>query len=224
MIEHIIRELESSGIKRICIVIREGKEIIKEYLLRRNWICNKVDLSFEYQKSTLGLGDALLKAKDFVGGMSFLMAIPDQILISKSPAATQLLNAGRQFRGIWNSLVKIPSDEINLFKGSRAFKYTNISEDLLKVQNISLDETSLIRGFGKTVFLPEIFEFMTEEYINDETNEIDFLRTYKALRKKNTLYGIILKGISCDLGTYKGYYYFQEKILESLKSPEKFLW
>jgi len=35
LIGHAIIELASSGIKRICIVIRKGKETIKEYFDRR---------------------------------------------------------------------------------------------------------------------------------------------------------------------------------------------
>ena len=41
IIEHIIIELVSSGVKRICIVIRKGKEVIKEYLEKKRSIYKK---------------------------------------------------------------------------------------------------------------------------------------------------------------------------------------
>ncbi len=206
------------------MVIRKGKEVIKEYLIWRMKLYKKVELHFVYQKDPLGLGDAMRRAIDFVSGRSFVMAIPDQILLSEVPATKQLLVASIRADGIWNSMVKIPSDEIRFFKGSRPFKYTRTAEDLCVIQDISTDETSRIRGFGRTVFLPEALEYMMEEYANDETGEVDLLKTYRVFKNKFSLYGTILKGIPCDLGTWRGYYYYERKILDYLKSQEKSLW
>ena len=218
LIEYTIGELVDSGIKRICIVVREGKEVIKEYLTYRRKLYNKVKLYFAYQEKPLGLGDAIRKAKDFLEDKSFVMAIPDQILLSESPATRQLLDACKRADGIWNSMVEVPEDEISFFEGSRSFKYTRTAEDLCVIQDISTDETSRIRGFGRTVFLPEALEYMTEEYANDETGEVDLLKTYRVFKNKFSLYGTILKGIPCDLGTWQGYYYYQRIILEYLNS------
>jgi len=216
LIEYTINELVASGIKRISIVIREGKEIIKEYLNWRKKFYNKVELFFVYQERPLGLGDAIRKARDFIKGMPFVMAIPDQILISEIPATKQLL-AFEKTDGIWSSMVEIPECEINFFRGARPFTYKSIGEGFFIIEDISSDKTSLIRGFGRTLFLPEALEYMTEEYINEETGEIDLLKTFQALKSRYPLYGIILKGKPCDLGTWEGYYYYQRVIVKDLK-------
>lgn len=224
MIEYTLRELVASGIKRICVVIRKGKEVIKEYISQRKELYSEVEFSFVYQNASLGLGDAIRMSKEFINKNPFVMAIPDQILLSEIPATRQLLDRCKETEGIWNSMIKISAKEMSFFKDARPFQYKSISKNLFLIEDISSDRSSLVRGFGRTIFLPETLEYMTEDYINDKTGEIDLLKTYNSLKKKFLLYGIILKGIPCDLGTWAGYYYYQQKILNYLDSQENFIW
>ena len=223
LIEYTIRELLDSGITRICVVIRKGKEAIKEYLLWRKKSFNEVELYFAYQKAPLGLGDAIRRAKDFIRGVPFVMAIPDQILLSETPATRQLLDTYNRADAIWNSMVRIPHDEKNFFKGSRAFTYKTAGQNVWIIEDIVPDEISEIRGFGRTVYIPEALEFMTREYINDKTGEVDLLKTFQALKDRVPLFGTMLKGRPCDLGTWEGYYYYQALIRRVLDSDERFL-
>ena len=221
VIEHTIAELVSSGIKRICVVIRKEKEVIREYLHSRQSFYEDVKLEFVYQKAPLGLGDALRTAKDFVQGTSFVMAIPDQILLSERSATRQMLDVCKSGFGIWNSMVQIPKKEMDFFKGSRPFEYKKSEGEFYLIEDISTNETSSMRGFGRTVFLPEALEYMTEEFINCETGEVDFLKTYQALKNQFPLYGFVLEGRPCDIGTWEGYYFYQPKVLRFLSSREK---
>ena len=221
IIEHTVAELLASGIRRIGVVIRKDKEEIKEYLNMRKSSYQDIELEFVYQKSPLGLGDALRTARDFIQGTPFVMAIPDQLLLSEKPATQQLLDVCKNGSGIWNSMVQIPKRERGFFKGSRPFKYSKGDGKYYLIQDISTDKTSKIRGFGRTVFLPEALEYMTEEFINRETGEIDFFKTYQALKNQFPLYGILLKGKPCDVGTWKGYYFYQKSILQHLCPKEK---
>ena len=218
MIEHTMIELVSSGIKRIGIVIRKSKEVIQEYLTMRKKYYSEVDVYFAYQKAPLGLGDALRSAKGIIGKAPFLMALPDQMLLSEWNATEQLLDARKKNEGIWNSMVRIPKHEIGFFKGARAFKYKRSRDDLCLIEGISTEETSLLRGFGRTVFLPEALEYMTKEFIDEETGEVDLSKTFEALGNRFPLYGVILKGRPCDMGSWEGYYYYQPHILKHLNS------
>lgn len=218
MIEHTITELQHSGIKGICVVIRRGKEVIEEYLRRQKY--NGIEIHFVYQRKPLGIGDALRRAKDFVGGVPFVMAIPDQILLSKKPATQQLLEQSEKGRGIWNSMVTIPRKESCFFEGARSFRYQRAVGNAYVLKGFSQDKSSLVRGFGRTVFLSEALDYMTERYLNDRTGEVDFLKTYKAIQKKFPLYGTLLRGIPCDLGTWAGYCYYLPTILRFMKPEE----
>ena len=69
----------------------------------------------------------------------------------------------------------------------------------------------------------KLLDYMTEEYLNDQTGEVDFLKTYKAIQERFPLYGTILKGIPCDLGTWEGYYYYLPTILRFLRAGERLM-
>ncbi len=218
MIEHTITELQCSGIKGICVVIRKGKEVVEEYLKRQRY--KGIEINFVYQKKPLGIGDALRRAKAFVGRAPFIMALPDQVLLSKKPATRQLLEQSKEAKGIWNSMVNIPKKEGRFFTGARSFKYQKAEGNIYVLKGLTQDESSSIRGFGRTAFLSEALDYMTEKYLNNQTGEVDFLKTYEAIQQRFPLYGTILKGIPCDLGTWEGYSYYLPIILRFMKQEE----
>jgi len=220
LIENTILELVSSGIKRICVVIRSGKDIIRDYLNRRKPLYKGIEFHYAYQGEPLGLGDALRRAKDFIGGNLFIMAIPDQLLLSEKPATQQLLEAYNIRSGIWNSMVRIPKREKAFFRGSRPFACKRLGRRIYSIEDISTGASSSLRGFGRTLYVPEALEYMTKKYINPETSEVDLLMTFHALKNRFPMYGIVLKGRPCDIGTWKGYYYYQRRILQHLCSKE----
>jgi UTP--glucose-1-phosphate uridylyltransferase len=217
MIEHTITELQCSGIKRICVVIRKGKEVIEEYLKKQRY--KGIEINFVFQIKPLGSGDALRNAKDFVGGAPFVMALPDQILLSDKPATGQLLEQTEKAKGIWNSMVRIPKKELCFFEGARTFQYQKAAGNMHILKGFSRNKSS-IRGFGRTVFLPEALDYMTEEFMNRRSGEVDLFKTYRGLKKRFPLYGVLLEGKPCDVGTWGGYYFYQ-KILQSLCLKEK---
>jgi UTP--glucose-1-phosphate uridylyltransferase len=199
----------------------ERKKVIEEYFDGRKPLYKKVDFHFAYQKEPHGLGDAMRRAKEFIGGNPFIMAIPDQLLLSETLATRQLLDSYKRGDGIWNSMVRIPKEEIRFFKGARPFEYMKIGRNFYSIQNISDDDSASIRGFGRTIYIPEALEYMTEAYRNPGTGEVDLLRSFQTMKNRFPLYGIVLKGKPCDVGTWEGYYYYQRLILKHLSSKGK---
>ena len=123
MTQHVLEESLASGLKQICIVIRQGKEVIREYFDLRTSagksnaavaeledLVADCELSFVCQEHRLGLVDALLQARNFVGTDSFVMMIPDQLLLGAEPAASQLLNRSRPGAAIWSSPLRLPKE------------------------------------------------------------------------------------------------------------------
>src|SRR6185312_8049653 len=99
MIQHAVEEVIASGIDEVCIVIRRGKEIIRDYFRKAQARAHNdseqsigsCEFTFLYQPEPRGLGDALLQARPFVGNDSFVMVIPDQLMQGDSPATSQLI-------------------------------------------------------------------------------------------------------------------------------------
>ena len=234
-IHHIVEEAVASGIREICIVIREGKEVIKDYFLLRQPEARKrgrnieeleelvarCELTFVYQRKQQGLGDALLQAKDFIGRDSFVMMIPDQLSHAATPATRQLLRHLTR-DAVCSSLVRLPKEEVKFFPGARGFEFERegASETLRMGRLLSEEEIREayrdvdyeIRGFGRTIYPSEIFDCVGREPVNPQTGELDFAKAFESLTAKLPHRGVLLAGEFYDVGTFESYYHYQPQI------------
>jgi UTP--glucose-1-phosphate uridylyltransferase len=235
MIQYIVEEAIQSGLRELCIVIREGKEIIREYfavngssrelnpyVMELGTLLAKCELTFVFQKDQLGLGDALAKARDFVGGEPFVMMIPDQLIVGRKPATAQLLEHYKP-GAVFSSLLRLPKSERRFFAGARGVDYRKISEREVTISRLLNEEETRkihveldyeVRGFGRTIFPPEIFDYLGPEFTNPETGEIDLLKTFESCARDLEIRGLWLEGEPFDLGTFQGYYRYLPRLWE----------
>lgn len=209
LVEHAVAELAASGVGEICVVIGPGKEVVRTYLEGRRETFLPSRIVFAFQEEPRGLGDALRCAAAAVGGRALLMVIPDQLLLADAPAAAQLLAAGERGGEVWHSLVSIPAGEEGFFPGARPLACRRDSEGRLAVTGIGTEGTAATRGFGRTLFPPEAVTYMTGDYVNPDTGEVDLLLTARALLRDVPSYALVLEGVPCDFGTWEGYLRYQ---------------
>ncbi len=242
MIQFAVEEAISADIDEICIVIRKGKEIIRDYfskvVLQDSDAAVKARLpsckiTFAYQQKSDGLGGALRAARPFVGRDPFLMIIPDQLLYSARASASQQLVSQYAFDRpvVLSSMVKVPKKEVEYFRGSRGLVVDAPRIQYhrpLAISRVQSDATihrsfirasHEIRGFGRTIFPTAIFAYLSRGFINSKTGEIDLWKTFKEFPKKIPHYGCLLMGRACDLGTLAGYYHYLPLFLGMLKPP-----
>lgn len=234
MVQHVVEEAAASGLKQICIVIREGKEVIREYfnlktstgksheaVAELEALVAACELTFVFQKHQLGVGDALLQARDFVGTESFVMMIPDQLMFGPTPAASQLLSHWRPGAAIWSSLMRLPKEERSYFAGARGVEYEEINKGEVVINRLRTEDETLdvhktleyeVRGFGRTIFPPEIFEYLGPMFADSRSGEVDLLKTFETCTKQLKVFGIWLKGDPIDLGTFRSYYHFLPRL------------
>src|SRR5688572_16936146 len=111
LIQYVIEEAVASGIGKITIVTGRGKNAIEDhfdvsYELERvleergkeetlkeiQHISNMVSVSYVRQKEALGLGHAILVARDAVGNEPFAVMLGDDIIDSEVPCLKQMMN------------------------------------------------------------------------------------------------------------------------------------
>ncbi len=232
MLQYVIEEAVTSGFTQICIVIRAGKEIIRDYFSLQSpypkqsqyideleHLINSCRLTFVYQPQPLGLGHAMLQARGFVGNDPFVVLIPDQLFYAAVPASQQILQQWQPGKAIWNSLIKIPKKELHYFAGARGLVYNQrleqnnkvtirriATESEIKQKFAGLDYE--IRGFGRTIYPAAIFDYLGPKFVNPHTNEVDLLKTFKKCAAEMDLYGVLLKGTPLDMGAFPSYYYY----------------
>ena len=114
-IQYVVEECVASGIEHIIIVTGKGKNSIEDHfdfspvleshleakgkteqveMLRD--ISNMVQVSYTRQKQPLGLGHAVLVARDLVGDEPFAVLLGDVLIPGENPATKQLID-------VWNA-------------------------------------------------------------------------------------------------------------------------
>jgi UTP--glucose-1-phosphate uridylyltransferase len=242
MIQLAVEEAVASGVRRVCIVIREGKEIIRDYFCARQpkerkrdasideleKLGEECELSFVYQHRPLGLGDALLQAREFVAGEPFVLMMPDQFMRSSVPATLQLTRrwtASSSQPHVLSSLMRVAKDELPFFAGARGVEIESaLGADEFVLGRLQTEEetraayrdhTHELRGFGRTIYPPEIFDYLGEDYVNPATGEIDLWRTFEASAGRIAHRGIVVEGAPVDMGTFEGYYHYLPRFRET---------
>jgi hypothetical protein len=225
MIQMAVEEAAGAEIRDICIVIRRGKEVIRDYLLRTfpASSCSSTfpKLTFVYQHFWDGLGGALRATRSFVGPDLFLMIIPDQFLRPAKVSASRQLISHYRFETpvVLSSIVKIPGKELNYFSGSRGFEF-DVNRLLFRgpfpITSLQMDTAQAIksggfelRGFGRTIFPSAIFNYLRRRFINPENGEIDLYRTFLKFPDRIPHWGCLLRGGACDLGTLDGCHHYR---------------
>jgi UTP--glucose-1-phosphate uridylyltransferase len=238
MIQHVVEEAVASGVEQICVVIREGKEVIRDYFERRQpdslkrgraieeleELTARCELTFAYQREPRGMGDALLQAREFVGRDAFVLMVPDQLARAEVPATLQLARRWTPGAAVWSSLMRLPKEDAVFFVGARGFEFERAPNDDTLVLGRMLEEDEVreaykslayeIRGLGRTIYPPEIFDLLGREFTNPRTGEVDMLKTFEALAGRMGHRGVLLAGEFFDLGTFGAYYHFLPRLWE----------
>lgn len=239
LVQHVVEEAVAAGLRRICIVLSEGKESIREHFLRPATgeaarrdahvaalaeLTQSCELRFVFQPRPAGLGDALRQAREFVGRDPFVMLVPDQLMLAPVPATAQLVESWRPGAAVWTSLVRVPRAELPLFAGARGFEFAPGDGALTMGRILTEEETRAlyreqpyeVRGFGRTIYPPDIFDYLGPEFTNPRTGEVDLLLTFERMTERLGHRGVMLEGEPLDLGTFAGYYHY----LPRLAAPE----
>jgi UTP--glucose-1-phosphate uridylyltransferase len=114
VIQYVIEEAVASGIEQIIMVTAAGKQNIKNHFDRffelEQFLSDKgkdqilrdvqhlselADFHYVLQEEQLGLGHAVLTAKNLVGNEPFAVFLPDDLISSDIPAMKQMLQDRR---------------------------------------------------------------------------------------------------------------------------------
>jgi UTP--glucose-1-phosphate uridylyltransferase len=228
MIHYVVQEAAEAGIVEICIVIRNGKEAIRRYFedggsdevgkadRALEKLRNRCKIVFAYQAKPRGIGDAILCARDFVGEERFAFLVPDQLFVGPAGAISQMASKKFPPNSAVSSVIRIPASELEYFPGARMFICESyaLKSNVVAITGIEpagCASPTPMRGFGRTIFPPEVFRFLDAEFADPQTGEVDLLRTFRALLAEIPNYAVLLQGKAFDFGTPDGYQYFRDR-------------
>jgi UTP-glucose-1-phosphate uridylyltransferase len=177
-------------------------------------------LDFVYQKKLLGIGNALYTARDLIDENLFFMLIPDQFIYRRLPFL-QIFKVYKSYfkyseRLVLGSLVKLSVKEADYFSGVKAYTLKEIKKKrIFQLRNFSPKNVCIngkfVRGFGRTLFSSEIFKYLTTDFLNPNTGEVDLYLTFKNTFGNFHHYGVLLSGKTMDFGNWRNFIYFSQK-------------
>jgi UTP--glucose-1-phosphate uridylyltransferase len=224
VIQYIVEEAITSGIKEIVFVLSPGQKTILEYfkkapdlekllikrkkenLLReyKNFeaMIEGIKFSFVTQKEPLGDGHAILQAAKMVKNETVVNSFGDDVIDSDEPGLSQLINVYKTCNAPVLGLKKLPKDRISAY-GSVAVE--KIANNLYKIKKIiekpSPNEImSDLVVMGKHVLTPEVFDYLKKAKPSKK-GEIILAEVFgKMLEDGKALYGYEIKGEWLECG------------------------
>ena len=243
IIEYLIEEAVASGIKKIIFITADHKDLIKDYfnpdtLTAKKYkekgkgalleniqnLSKQVEILYIDQGKPLGLGHAILAAKDAIESDHFAVMLGDEIIKNNgTPALAQCFeNSKNEDNDSYVGVVQVPREDTYLygvvdFESSEPTKGQPAKIKMLVEKPAPEEAPSNWILPGRYVFSKKIFEEL-EATAPDKNGEIQLTDAMKTLASKYPLYATILEGERHDTGDKLGF--LKANILEALERDE----
>jgi UTP--glucose-1-phosphate uridylyltransferase len=230
LIQYGVEEAIHSGLQNIIIVTGRGKSSIEdhfdvsfemEHLLETRGkkdllalvrgISDMIDVSYVRQKEALGLGHAVLRAKELVGQEPFCVVLSDDVIDSEVPCLRQLQDVYEFYGASVVALMEVPKDMISAYGVVDAEPVDHMGQSgrLFRIRNMvekpkAEDAPSNLAIIGRYVLTPEIFPSI-EAVEPGRGGEIQLTDGLKHLLRSRPVYGYKFEGKRYDAGDKLGF-------------------
>ena len=174
-------------------------------------ISDMVDIAYVRQKEALGLGHAILRARDLVGPEPFAAVLSDDVIDAEKPCLRQLLDVYEYFGCSVVALMEVPRDQISAYGVVAADPVSHAGTEgrLFRIKDLvekpkAEDAPSNMAIIGRYILTPEIFTALdsTEPGRGGEIQLTDGLRN---LLRSRPIYGVKFEGRRFDAGDKLGF-------------------
>jgi UTP--glucose-1-phosphate uridylyltransferase len=238
LIQHVIEEAVASGIESIVIVTGRGKATIEDHfdvsfelekvladrgkqdlVKEMRAISDMARVSYVRQSEALGLGHAVLQAKDSVGNEPFAVLLSDDIIDAQTPALKQLLDVYEKYDAPVVAVFEVEGEAISRFgviDGEEVEKGIYRIKDMVE-KPPPAQAPSNLAIIGRYVLTPDIFAEL-ERTAPGAIGEIQITDAMRSLLKKRPFYAVRFEGTRYDAGDKLGFLIATVEF--ALKHPE----
>ncbi len=226
VIQYGVEEAIASGIEHIIIITGRGKGTIEDHfdhsfeldatlelrgrhelLAVSRGVSSLARISYVRQKEPLGLGHAVLCAKDVVGDEPFAVILPDDVIESEAPCLKQMIEVFNQKGGsvLATETVEGPAiSHYGVLAGTPDPNNWRILNCTGMVEKPKLaDAPSKLAIVGRYILTPRIFELL-ERTAPGAGGEIQLTDGIKTLAKEEKVFGYAFEGRRFDAGDKLG--------------------
>jgi len=231
LIQYGVEEAIHSGMNNIIIVTGRGKSAIEDHfdvsfelehlletrgkrdlLAQVRSISDMIDVSYVRQKEALGLGHAVLRAKELVGPEPFAVVLSDDVIDAEIPCLQQLLEIHQFYGASVLALMEVDGPEISSYGVVDADPVSHPGlgdHSLFRIHSLvekpkREEAPSNLAIIGRYILTPEIFESI-EAIDPGSGGEIQLTDSLKHLLRSRPIYGLKFEGKRYDAGDKLGF-------------------
>jgi len=238
LVQYAVEEAFASGIEQVIVVTPSARSAIEghfdpspeleralqqkgeERLLGKvRRLADLGDVCCVRQKEPLGLGDAVLTAREMVGDEPFAVLLPDDIFDADIPLLQQMLQVYRRHKGSVLALWRVSKENTRRYGivtpkplGDRVFQVLDVVE-----KPNAEDAPSDLAIMGRYILTPEVFETL-QVTPRGKGGEVQLTDGLALLLGQQAVYGYEFEGIYHDAGTPLSL--LKASLALALKSPE----
>jgi UTP--glucose-1-phosphate uridylyltransferase len=224
-IQYVVQEAVDAGIQEIIFVTGRGKDGIEDHfdeapeleqiladrgqtatvdMLRR--IAEMTEVVSVRQKKPLGLGHAVLCARDLVGDEPFAVMLADDLIDAETPGIRQLVDIFTETDESVVALMKVSLDEVHQYgviKGKEVKPRLYAVEATVE-KPAAKDAPSQLAIIGRYVLRPEIFSIL-QNLPPGRGGEIQLTDGLSRLLQQRKIFGCEFSGERYDIGDKFGF-------------------
>lgn len=239
-IQFIVEEAKKSGIEDILIVTGKNKRAIENHFdsnpeleqdlkdtgkvellkLTEEITDLGVNLYYTRQPHPAGLGDAIFRARSFVGDEPFVVMLGDDLMRDEVPLTKQLINDYNQTHAPTLAVMKVPHEEVS--KYGVIAPEGKINDDLYNVKSF-VEKPPVAKApsdlaiIGRYLLTPEIFDILATQKPG-RGGEIQLTDAIDTMNKTQRVFAHVFNGQRFDVGNKEGY--LETSIQYGLRHPE----
>jgi UTP--glucose-1-phosphate uridylyltransferase len=227
LVQYVVEEACAAGLDRIVIVTGRGKNAIEDHfdtsfelekmleergksdlLEQVRAISGLARFSYVRQKSALGLGHAVLQARDLVGNEPFAVMLGDDIVDAEEPCIGQMIRVFERRGNPVIALQEVPREQTRHYGIVAATPVAGDSR-VVEIQDMVEKPSpekapSNLAIIGRYLLPPELFGIL-ESTAADVGGEIQLTSGLKALLRQRPIDGYLFEGKRYDAGDKLGF-------------------
>jgi UTP--glucose-1-phosphate uridylyltransferase len=228
IIQYGVEEAVQSGISNIILVTGRGKNAIedhfdvsveletfletrgkKELLEQVRKISSLINVAYVRQGEPLGLGHAVLVARELVANEPFAVLLGDDVIDADPPAIRQMMDVYEQVDGPVLAVERVPLQDISSYGVVAIDESASLPPGVHRVRDLvekpPRDEApSDLAIIGRYILTPDIFDSLVET-AKDRTGEIQLTNGLRHLLRSRPIYTCEVKGVRHDTGNKLGF-------------------
>ncbi|MBZ5654583.1 MAG: UTP--glucose-1-phosphate uridylyltransferase GalU [Acidobacteriia bacterium] len=228
IIQYGVEEALAAGCNQIIIITGRGKSAIEDhfdvsYELERmlvekgkhdllkivHQISDMIHVAYVRQKEALGLGHAILTARELVGNEPFATLLADDVIDAKVPCLKQLINVFDEKQSSVIATQVIDGPAISSYGVIKAKEVAGTGGKLYEVLDLvekpkAADAPSNLAVIGRYVLTPTVFETLSD-IKPGAGGELQLTDGLRALLKREKMYAYVYEGRRHDTGDKLGF-------------------